>query len=227
MRRMQGGGDTPPWPSSHGKERLACMGSEPSRPAGPPAARGAVALCLPLGRCVTPRCGAAHVLAVAAPMAGIEAHLIQGDACLGAPTFDRPTRRRGVPPRTGAAGEAVSGERCAVAGGGGSSGDIARWRAVAEGHPHAYGPCGEEALVKPSSPCKSTPWKERERMQACPRGERMTIRQLRDLLATMDPDGEALVTSFTPMALQRRLRLRMSPSRMAMRTSKSLEEPAA
>ena len=50
----------------------------------------------------------------------------------------------------------------------------------------------------------------------------MTIRQLRDLLATMHPDGEALVTLFTPMALQRHLRLRMSPPRMARRTSKSL-----
>jgi hypothetical protein len=27
------------------------------------------------------------------------------------------------------------------------------------------------------------------RAHACPRGDRMTIRQLRDLLATMDPDG--------------------------------------
>ena len=50
----------------------------------------------------------------------------------------------------------------------------------------------------------------------------MTIRQLRDLLATMDPDGEALVTLFHADGSAERLRLRMSPSRMAMRTSKSL-----
>ena len=113
------------------------MGSEPSRPAGPPAARGAVALCLPLGRCVTPRCGAAHVLAVAAPMAGIGAphpgrrlprgpHLrppyAPAPACLLA--LAQPVRRYQVSgaPLQGAVG---------------SSGDIARWRAVAEGHPHA------------------------------------------------------------------------------------------
>jgi hypothetical protein len=50
-----------------------------------------------------------------------------------------------------------------------------------------------EAVISLAS---TRPGKERARAHACPRGDRMTIRQLRDLLATMDPDGEAFVTLF-------------------------------
>ena len=77
-----------------------------------------------------------------------------------------------------------------------SSGDVSRERGYGRTPHTPVCAGGEEALVQSHRPCEHTPWKERARAHVCPRGDRMTIRQLRDLLATMDPDGEALVTLF-------------------------------
>ena len=55
----------------------------------------------------------------------------------------------------------------------------------------------------------------------------MTIRQLRDLLATMHPDGEALVTLFHADGSAEPLRLRMSPPHGEAHIEVSDEEPAA
>ena len=58
-----------------------------------------------------------------------------------------------------------------------SSGDVSRGeRSRRDAHTPVCA-CGEEALVQPSSPCEHTPWKDRARAHACPRGDRMTIRQ--------------------------------------------------
>src|SRR4029434_4574316 len=57
-------------------------------------------------------------------------------------------------------------------------------------------PVGKRPWCSRHLPCEQTPGKARARGQPCPRGDRMTIRHLRDLLATMNPDGEALVTLF-------------------------------